>query len=156
MVYRFDRLLHCDINSDDPHCTMRGRRLVLSLVGQSRRCLLSSSTQAHQARSFSFIRKQPGPAILSTTNTSQVGLDRNITHVVDKTPDITEEECRCVIKEPTQEQLDQMEKRFKTSLPPPLVLVFGWAGASDKNLDKYGLVYRSAGCTTAQYILPTR
>ena len=136
---------------------MRGRRLVLSLVGQSRPCLLpsSTSTQRLQARSFSIIRQQPGPAILST-NSSWLRLDRNITHVVDRTPDITEEECRCVIKEPTEEQLDQMETRFKTSLPQPLVLVFGWAGASEKNLDKYGLVYRSAGCTTVQYILPTR
>jgi hypothetical protein len=38
----------------------------------------------------------------------------------------------------------------------PLVFVFGWAGASDKNLDKYAEIYRKAGCDTMAYFLPTR
>jgi len=38
----------------------------------------------------------------------------------------------------------------------PVVLLFGWAGASFKNLGKYAQLYQKAGCYTAQYILPTR
>ena len=38
----------------------------------------------------------------------------------------------------------------------PLVIIFGWAGATQKNLSKYGEVYRQLGCATLQYILPTR
>ena len=38
----------------------------------------------------------------------------------------------------------------------PLVVVFGWAGATHHNLSKYGDVYRDRGCETLQYILPTR
>jgi hypothetical protein len=38
----------------------------------------------------------------------------------------------------------------------PLVFIFGWAGASAKNLDKYASVYRRAGCDTLSYFLPTR
>jgi len=40
--------------------------------------------------------------------------------------------------------------------PPPLTLLFGWAGASHKNLAKYSGIYQSQGCTTAQVTLPTR
>ena len=38
----------------------------------------------------------------------------------------------------------------------PLVFVFGWAGASHKNLDKYAEIYRRAGCDTLAYFLPSR
>ncbi len=38
----------------------------------------------------------------------------------------------------------------------PLVVLFGWAGASAKNLSKYGDVYRNYGCPTIEFILPTR
>lgn len=38
----------------------------------------------------------------------------------------------------------------------PVVLLFGWAGASFKNLGKYAKLYQKAGCFTAQFILPTR
>ena len=38
----------------------------------------------------------------------------------------------------------------------PVVILFGWAGASVKNLSKYGQVYRDYGCPTIEYILPTR
>lgn len=40
--------------------------------------------------------------------------------------------------------------------PPPLVLVLGWAGASQANLAKYSGIYQRQGCTTAQLALPTR
>jgi hypothetical protein len=38
----------------------------------------------------------------------------------------------------------------------PLVLLFGWAGATEKNLAKYSSIYHRAGCSTLAYILPTR
>ena len=38
----------------------------------------------------------------------------------------------------------------------PLVMVFGWAGANKKNLEKYTDIYRRAGCVTLSYNLPTR
>jgi len=38
----------------------------------------------------------------------------------------------------------------------PLVILFGWAGATPKNLSKYGSVYSDLGCPTVEYILPTR
>ena len=38
----------------------------------------------------------------------------------------------------------------------PLVFVFGWAGANEKNLSKYAEIYQRAGCSTMAYILPTR
>ena len=38
----------------------------------------------------------------------------------------------------------------------PLAFVFGWAGASARNLDKYAQIYRRAGCHTFSYFLPTR
>ncbi len=38
----------------------------------------------------------------------------------------------------------------------PLVFVFGWAGANEKNLGKYADVYHAAGCDTFTYYLPTR
>ena len=40
--------------------------------------------------------------------------------------------------------------------PPPLALVFGWAGASNRNLAKYSDIYLNQGCTTAHLTLPTR
>jgi len=40
--------------------------------------------------------------------------------------------------------------------PPPLALLFGWAGASHRNLAKYSNIYLDQGCTTAQLTLPTR
>ena len=32
----------------------------------------------------------------------------------------------------------------------PVALVFGWAGASHKNVDKYSEVWRAAGCSSVQ------
>merc|ERR1711971_482618 len=39
--------------------------------------------------------------------------------------------------------------------PPPLTLIFGWAGSTDKNLVKYSKIYLNQGCTTAHMTLPT-
>jgi len=39
--------------------------------------------------------------------------------------------------------------------PPPLTLLFGWAGSNDKNLAKYSKIYLNQGCTTAHMTLPT-
>jgi hypothetical protein len=38
----------------------------------------------------------------------------------------------------------------------PLVLLFGWAGATQKNLSKYSTIYGAAGCLTLGYNLPSR
>ena len=55
---------------------------------------------------------------------------------------------------------DDVEEKFRVALrreeDRPLVFLFGWAGATEKNLDKYSEVYRKAGCDTFSYILPTR
>ena len=55
---------------------------------------------------------------------------------------------------------EKVSSRFRT-LPSeeeaaPLAFVFGWAGASARNLDKYARIYRRAGCHTFSYFLPTR
>jgi hypothetical protein len=55
---------------------------------------------------------------------------------------------------------ESVEQRFQGLVQEeqerPLVFVFGWAGASDKNLDKYSEIYRMMGCDTFAYYLPTR
>lgn len=51
------------------------------------------------------------------------------------------------------------EERFAVAAEAekrPLVILFGWAGASQKNLGKYAEIYQKAGCATLTYILPTR
>jgi len=52
------------------------------------------------------------------------------------------------------EKATNIERRVSQS--DPLVLIFGLAGATHKNLSKYSDVYRELGCDTLQYILPTR
>ena len=58
------------------------------------------------------------------------------------------------------ERPNDIEKKFRGAIgreeERPLVFIFGWAGATDKNLDKYAEIYRKAGCDTFSYILPTR
>ena len=53
-----------------------------------------------------------------------------------------------------------IEKKFRGTIRKeeerPLVFVFGWAGATEKNMDKYSEIYRRAGCDTMAYFLPTR
>lgn len=66
---------------------------------------------------------------------------------------ITQEDKQFVVREPSPEDLSSQTVRSDVR---PLVVVFGWAGSNHKNLDKYSQVYRSLGCTTLQYILPTR
>jgi len=72
------------------------------------------------------------------------------------TPEITEKEYRFIEQRPSEEELKNLPERFQSSRPAPLVLLFGWAGSSDKNLGKYSELYRRAGCTTVQYSLPSR
>ena len=54
----------------------------------------------------------------------------------------------------------EIEKKFRGAIRKeeerPLVFIFGWAGSTEKNLDKYAEIYRKAGCDTLSYILPTR
>ena len=58
------------------------------------------------------------------------------------------------------ERPNDIEKKFRGAIKSeeerPLVFLFGWAGATEKNLDKYAEVHRKAGCDTFSYILPTR
>nr|ADD38055.1 Transmembrane protein 53 [Lepeophtheirus salmonis] len=51
-----------------------------------------------------------------------------------------------------------MNKKFRledTKLQP-LILIFGWAGANHKNIEKYAKIYHEAGCSTLSYIIPSR
>ena len=58
------------------------------------------------------------------------------------------------------ERPGNVEKKFHGAIRKdeerPLVFIFGWAGATEKNLDKYAEIYTRAGCDTVAYILPTR
>ena len=63
----------------------------------------------------------------------------------DQFPVIKPSEKKLIISEPKTPRLGA-----------PLVLLFGWAGASHKNLSKYSEIYLKTGCTTCQYILSTR
>ena len=59
----------------------------------------------------------------------------------DMFPAIEHQETKIVVKEPS------------TNIGggrSPLVLVFGWGGASHKNLAKYSALYLGVGCTTVQ------
>jgi len=57
-------------------------------------------------------------------------------------------------------QVTEEDKKFYVTpsddSTKPQVVLFGWAGASPKNLAKYGELYSEIGCPTVQYILPTR
>jgi hypothetical protein len=65
-------------------------------------------------------------------------------------PKITRKETKVVIKDP------EASSSPSTNKQNPIVLMFGWGGASHKNLSKYSSIYLEAGFTTVQYILPTR
>merc|ERR1739838_213152 len=64
------------------------------------------------------------------------------------TPQITKKEAKIVVNEPEASIMPISEK--------PIALIFGWGGSSYKNINKYSSIYREAGCTTVQYVLPTR
>lgn len=51
-----------------------------------------------------------------------------------------------------------VDDRFKNveEKDRPLVFLFGWAGATQKNLRKYTQIYQKAGCHTLGYNLPGR
>ena len=84
-----------------------------------------------------FVMKEPG--VVSRTirrNSSSFKLnvgDNNF-------PEIKPKETKIVIKEPSENSGGRS----------PLVLVFGWGGASHKNLAKYSALYLGVGCTTVQ------
>ena len=67
----------------------------------------------------------------------------------DDFPDIDKKETKVVIREPESGTGGRRNAA-------PLVLLFGWGGASHKNLGKYADIYLEAGATTAQYVLPSR
>ena len=70
----------------------------------------------------------------------------------DDIPAISKHETKLVIQEPEQTEFTE----FVDSNTKPVVLLFGWGGASHKNLGKYSSIYLGVGFTTVQYILPTR
>merc|ERR1739844_864203 len=63
-------------------------------------------------------------------------------------PQLTEKEVLILITEPNE--CDQTLSRA------PIALIFGWGGSSHKNVEKYSSIYSKSGCTTVQYVLPTR
>jgi len=65
-------------------------------------------------------------------------------------PDITDEEVEIVVEEPDSTVVNEKGTKI------PIVILFGWAGASQKNLRKYAAIYLEAGYTTVQYNLSTR
>ena len=56
----------------------------------------------------------------------------------------------------TSEKVEKLSGAIKREGQRPLVFIFGWAGATEKNMDKYSEIYRRAGCDTMAYYLPTR
>ena len=83
-----------------------------------------------------YVMKEPG--LVSRTirrNSSSFKL-----HAEDNFPEIKPKETKIVIKEPSA----------NIGGRSPLVLVFGWGGASHKNLAKYSALYLGVGCTTVQ------
>ena len=56
----------------------------------------------------------------------------------------------------TADKVERLSGAIKHEGERPLVFVFGWAGATEKNMDKYSEIYRQAGCDTMAYYLPTR
>ena len=56
----------------------------------------------------------------------------------------------------TAEKVERLSGAIGREGERPLVFVFGWAGATEKNMDKYSEIYRRAGCDTMAYYLPTR
>ena len=56
----------------------------------------------------------------------------------------------------TSEKVEKLSSAIKREGQRPLVFIFGWAGATEKNMDKYSEIYRRAGCDTMAYYLPTR
>jgi len=53
-----------------------------------------------------------------------------------------------------QPSFDYLRNQCSGSLKPPIVLLFGLEDSSHHNISKYSEIYREAGCTTVQYILP--
>lgn len=61
-----------------------------------------------------------------------------------------------------QEQMSKKELKIivenqeRSTERTPVVIIFGWGGASHKNISKYSSIYYNSGCITVQYILSTR
>jgi len=94
---------------------------------------------------------------LTSRNNKQESDESNMTKNIveqmqskDEFTKITKKEARIVLQDP------ETSSASSTSKHNPIVLLFGWGGASHKNLSKYSSIYLGAGFTTVQYILPTR
>ena len=85
-----------------------------------------------------FIRLRKEQILVSKTMSQNLS---SIQHKFeDMFPAIEHQETKIVIKEPSA----------NIGGRSPLVLVFGWGGASHKNLAKYSALYLGVGCTTVQ------
>ena len=78
-------------------------------------------------------------------NVKQISKNLHKSAISEKFPEIKPSESKLIIREPET-----------TRHKAPLVLLFGWGGASHKNLSKYADIYLETGCTTCQYSLSTR
>ena len=78
-------------------------------------------------------------------NVKQISKNLHKSATSEKFPEITPSESKLIIREPET-------PRHKA----PLVLLFGWGGASHKNLSKYADIYLETGCTTCQFCLSSR
>ena len=112
-------------------------------------CLWSNTSFQHQVQiqsrclSFSFISR----GLVSQNVKQSRKVQNNCPEERDinkDCPEIRPEHTKLVIREPK-------EARRKS----PVVLLFGWGGASHKNLGKYADIYLNGGCTTVQYALPS-
>ena len=123
---------------------------------------LSKFVKPGQSHLSSLIICQPQPQIIcpvsdrqfSSAYVSRGFVDQNVKQISknlhksaisEKFPEIKPSESKLIIREPES-------PRHKA----PLVLLFGWGGASHKNLSKYADIYLETGCTTCQYSLSTR
>jgi len=107
--------------------------------------ITSLKSRAHQLTPTKCADMNPFASFVARGLASQ---NIRISQDKDEAPMITRNETKIVVQD--QEYSEGKSKQR------PIVLLFGWGGASHKNLGKYSSIYLGAGFTTVQYILPTR
>eukprot|EP00092_Neocalanus_flemingeri_P036765 GFUD01040025.1.p1 GENE.GFUD01040025.1~~GFUD01040025.1.p1 ORF type:complete len:379 (+),score=86.98 GFUD01040025.1:119-1255(+) len=115
--------------------------LASPLLEKSRFSCLPDSSTVYPSRNFTTTKYE---------SAALKKLDKVASHVHGEVPAITDEDTKMVIEEPASHLVS------KTGSTNSVVLLFGWAGASHKNLNKYSSIYLEAGFTTVQFILSTR
>jgi hypothetical protein len=99
--------------------------------------------------------------LLNTVGFPWIGFASSIARIVYEKPDTMFRDFKYkfspAIASPSLERVDQrLQGLIQEEQEQPLFFVFGWAGASNKNLDRYSEIYRMMGCNTFAYYLPTR